>query len=116
MLSWAKLAAARLGELDSDDDRISGLAAEEGELANAVGELAGQLTAARKQAAGRFAADVTAELTALAMPHARLTVAITPLPGPARTAAMRWRSSSPPTPARPRSRCTRAHPGASCRG
>ncbi len=82
VLSWAKLAAARLGELDSDDDRISGLAAEEAELANAVGVLAGQLTAARKQAAGRFAADVTAELTALAMPHARLTVAITPLPAP----------------------------------
>ena len=82
VLSWAKLAAARLGELDSDDDRISGLAAEEAELANAAGELAGQLTAARKQAAGRFAADVTAELTALAMPHASLTVAITPLPAP----------------------------------
>jgi DNA repair protein RecN (Recombination protein N) len=84
VLSWAKLAAARLGELAGDDDRILGLAAEEAELARAVGELAGQLSAARKQAAGRFAADVTAELTALAMPHARLTVAITPLsePGP----------------------------------
>jgi DNA repair protein RecN (Recombination protein N) len=82
VLSWAKVAAARLSELDSDDDRISGLAADEEELARAVGELAGQLTAARKQAAGRFAADVTAELTALAMPHARLTVAITPLPAP----------------------------------
>ena len=29
VLSWAKLAAARLGELDSDDDRIAALAAEE---------------------------------------------------------------------------------------
>ena len=82
VLAWAKLAAVRLGELDSDDDRIAGLAAEEAELANAVSELAAQLTDARKQAAGRFAADVTAELTALAMPHARLTVAITPLPEP----------------------------------
>ncbi len=82
VLSWAKLAAARLGELDGDDDRISGLAAQERELDDAVGELAGQLTAARRRAAGRFAADVTAELTALAMPHARLTVAITPLPVP----------------------------------
>jgi DNA repair protein RecN (Recombination protein N) len=82
VLSWAKVAAARLSELDSDDDRISALAAGEEELARAVGELAGQLTAARKLAAGRFAADVTAELTALAMPHARLTVAITPLPAP----------------------------------
>jgi DNA repair protein RecN (Recombination protein N) len=84
VLSWAKQAAARLGELDSDDDRIAGLASEEAGLAAAVGELAVRLTEARKQVAGQFAADVTAELTALAMPHARLTVAITPLaePGP----------------------------------
>jgi DNA repair protein RecN (Recombination protein N) len=84
VLSWAKLAAGRLGELDSDDDRIVELAAEEAELAGTVGEVAGRLTDARKQAAGRFAADVTGELTALAMPHARLTVAITlmAVPGP----------------------------------
>ena len=37
-----------------------------------VAELAGQLTAARTQTAGRFAEEVTAELAALAMPHARL--------------------------------------------
>jgi DNA repair protein RecN (Recombination protein N) len=84
VLAWARLAVARLGELDSDDDRIAGLAKEEAELASAVAELAERLTEARKQAAGRFAADVTAELTALAMPHASLTVALTPLrePGP----------------------------------
>jgi DNA repair protein RecN (Recombination protein N) len=82
VLSWAKLAAGRLGELDGDDDRISALAAEEAGLAGTVGELADRLTAARKQASGRFAADVTGELSALAMPHARLTVAITPLAEP----------------------------------
>ena len=84
VLSWAKLAAARLGELDSDDDRIAALASEEDGLAVTLGELAAALTDARRQAAGRFAAEVTAELAALAMPHARLTVAITPLsePGP----------------------------------
>jgi DNA repair protein RecN (Recombination protein N) len=83
-LSWAKLAAARLGELDSDDDRIAGLASEEAGLAATLGELAAGLSEARRQAASRFAAEVTAELAALAMPHARLTVAITPLgePGP----------------------------------
>src|SRR6266851_5082218 len=31
--------------------------------------------------AARFAAEVTAELTALAMPHAKITVAITPAQG-----------------------------------
>ncbi len=84
VLSWAKLAAARLGELDSDDDRIAALASAEDGLAATLGELAAALTDARRQAAGRFAAEVTAELAALAMPHARLTVAITPLtePGP----------------------------------
>ncbi|HEY7011283.1 MAG TPA: DNA repair protein RecN [Streptosporangiaceae bacterium] len=84
VLLWAKRASARLMELEGDDDRISGLAEEEAALAAEVGELSGQLTAARTEAAERFAADVTGELTALAMPHARVTVAVTPLrePGP----------------------------------
>jgi DNA repair protein RecN (Recombination protein N) len=78
VLRWAKAAAGRLGELDNDEDKISALAAEEAEQAAAMAELAGQLTAARTQTAGRFAAEVTAELAALAMPHAKLTVAVTP--------------------------------------
>jgi DNA repair protein RecN (Recombination protein N) len=79
VLSWARRAGARLAELEGADDRITGLAEEETALAAEVGLLAGQLTAARKEAADRFAADVTAELAALAMPHARLAVALTPL-------------------------------------
>jgi DNA repair protein RecN (Recombination protein N) len=79
VLSWAKLAGARLGELDGDDDRITDLTQEEAALAAVRQELADQLTAARKDAAVRFAAEVTAELTALAMPHAALTAAVTPL-------------------------------------
>ncbi len=79
VLSWAKRAGARLGELEGDDDRIAGLAAEETTLAAEVAQLAAQLSAARKEAAERFAADVSAELAALAMPQARLTVAVMPL-------------------------------------
>jgi DNA repair protein RecN (Recombination protein N) len=79
VLSWARRAGTRLAELEGDDDRIAGLAEEETALAAEVGLLAGQLSAARKEAADRFAADVTAELAALAMPHARLAVAVTPL-------------------------------------
>jgi DNA repair protein RecN (Recombination protein N) len=79
VLGWARLAASRLGELDSDDARIAGLAAEAEQLGAAVAQLAGQLTALRKEAAARFAAGVTTELAALAMPHASLTVAVTPL-------------------------------------
>ena len=79
VLAWAKRAGARLAELEGDDDRITALTEEEASLAAEVGELAGRLSAARKEAAEKFAIDVTAELVALAMPHARLTVAVTPL-------------------------------------
>ena len=98
VLAWAKRAGARLAELEGDDDRIAGLAEEETALAAEVGQLAGQLSAARKEAADRFAADVTAELTALAMPHARLTVALTPLrePGPHGTDEIEIRLSAHP--------------------
>ena len=78
VLAWAKQAAARLAELDGDDDRVSGLAAEADQLAAEVAELAGQLTGLRTEAAERFAAEVTTELAALAMPHARVTVAVMP--------------------------------------
>ena len=79
VLRWAKIARARLSELDGDDDKITGMAAGEAAVAADVRELAGRLTAARQRVAERFAADVTAELSALAMPHARLTVAVSPL-------------------------------------
>jgi DNA repair protein RecN (Recombination protein N) len=78
VLAWAKQASSRLTELEGDDDRIAGLADEEARLAAAVGELAGRLTELRRAAADSFAARVTAELTALAMPHARLAVAVIP--------------------------------------
>jgi DNA repair protein RecN (Recombination protein N) len=79
VLAWAKQAAVRLAELEGDDDRIAGLAEEEASLSAQVAQLSAQLSAARKDAAERFAGDVTAELAALAMPHARLVVAVTPL-------------------------------------
>ncbi len=82
VLAWAKRAAARLAELEGDDDRIAGLAEEETSLAAQRDQLASELTAARKQAAESFASDVGSELSALAMPHASLTVAVSPLAGP----------------------------------
>jgi len=78
VLRWAKAAAVRVGDLDNDDDTIAALTAREAELAAAVAAAAAQLTTARTQTAGRFAAEVSAELAALAMPHARLTVAVVP--------------------------------------
>jgi DNA repair protein RecN (Recombination protein N) len=79
VLAWAKGAAVRLAELDSDDDRIASLESSEAELAARVRELGGTLTALRKDAAARFDAAVTEELTALAMPHARLRVVVSSL-------------------------------------
>ncbi|HVB42730.1 MAG TPA: DNA repair protein RecN [Streptosporangiaceae bacterium] len=81
VLAWAKGAAARLAELDSDDDRIAALQGQEAELAATVRELGGQLTATRQEAAASFEAAVTVELAALAMPHARLAAVVNPLRG-----------------------------------
>ena len=84
VLDWAKQAGSRLAELEGDNDKIAALAAEEESLCSEVASLASRLTALRLSAGDRFASAVTAELTALAMPHASLTVAVTELdaPGP----------------------------------
>ncbi len=84
VLDWARRAAARVTELDNDDEKIAALTVEEAELAAHVNELAARLTELRAEAGERFARDVTEELTALAMPHARIFVVLTPLdePGP----------------------------------
>ncbi|WP_416975333.1 DNA repair protein RecN [Streptomyces sp. 4F14] len=76
VLEWAETSAARLTELDSDDDRIEELTAERDALRTGLGALAQALTDARTEAADRFAAAVTAELASLAMPHARVSFAI----------------------------------------
>jgi DNA repair protein RecN (Recombination protein N) len=76
VLAWAEQVAARLAELEGDDDRIVELTRERDGLSAELADLAGKLTAARTEAAGRFAEAVTAELAQLAMPHARVSVAI----------------------------------------
>ena len=78
VLAWAEQARRRLTELSGDDDRIGVLGAEEARLAATVRDLGGKLTALRKEAAERFAVAVTGELTALAMPHAKITVPVNP--------------------------------------
>jgi len=77
VLAWAGQARRRLAELTGDDDRIGVLAGEEERLSEVVRDLGGQLTALRKEAAERFAAEVTTELTALAMPNATVSVVVT---------------------------------------
>ncbi|WP_327722450.1 DNA repair protein RecN [Streptomyces sp. NBC_00490] len=73
VLAWAEQGAARLTELDGDDERIDELTAERDALRAELGGLAQALTDARVEAASRFAAAVTAELASLAMPHARVS-------------------------------------------
>lgn len=74
VLGWSERAAARLTELDSDDDRIGRLAARRDELRAVLATQAAEVSRARSEAADRFAAAVTVELTELAMPHARIAV------------------------------------------
>ncbi|MFE3455516.1 DNA repair protein RecN [Nonomuraea sp. NPDC059194] len=74
VLAWAQSSAARLTELEGDDDRIEELRGEHEELTKRLTELAAELTRVRTAAAERFGAAVTEELTALAMPHARVVV------------------------------------------
>ncbi|NBM19016.1 DNA repair protein RecN [Streptomyces sp. GC420] len=73
VLEWAEQSAARLAELEGDDDRIGELTAERDALRAELGGLAQAVSDARAEAAARFAEAVTAELASLAMPHARVT-------------------------------------------
>ncbi|MFF5205348.1 DNA repair protein RecN [Streptosporangium sp. NPDC000396] len=77
VLAWAEQAARRVAELEGDDERIADLTREHEELTGRLTELAAELTRVRAAAAERFGRAVTEELTALAMPHARVVVALT---------------------------------------
>lgn len=77
VLNWAATAAKRLEDLDNDDERIEALRTEADELYEGLDRSASELTRVRTEAADRFGTAVTEELTALAMPHARVSVRIT---------------------------------------
>lgn len=78
VIAWAERARTRLADLDTSDDLLEELDRERQRLAAQVAELAGRLTAARREAATTFSEQVSAELTGLAMPHARIDVAVVP--------------------------------------
>ncbi|MDO5499668.1 MAG: DNA repair protein RecN [Propionibacteriaceae bacterium] len=80
VLAWSQASAARLGELTSSDDRIDALAARVSALDEALAQRATVITRHRQTAAERLADAVLDELTALAMPHARLEFMLEPLP------------------------------------
>ncbi|MFV2021464.1 DNA repair protein RecN [Micromonospora sp. LOL_023] len=76
VIAWAQRAQARLAELDGSDDLLDELDRERARLADEVVELAGRVSTARRQAAVRFAEQVSVELAGLAMPHARVEVVV----------------------------------------
>ncbi len=76
VLGWAERAARRLLDLDGTDETIEELRGRRVRLREEMAGLAAGLTEARVAAAERLAAEVTHELTSLAMPHARLTVQV----------------------------------------
>jgi DNA repair protein RecN (Recombination protein N) len=78
VVAWAQRARERLAELDTSDDLLDELERERDRLAVEVAELAARISASRKEAAARFAEQVTAELAGLAMPHARIEVVVLP--------------------------------------
>ncbi|MET7394398.1 DNA repair protein RecN [Dactylosporangium sp. NPDC005572] len=80
VVAWADNARTKLAELDTSDELLEELDRERQRLHGEVAELATVLSAARREAAGRFAADVTVELAGLAMPHARIEVVVAPKP------------------------------------
>ncbi|SNY53891.1 DNA repair protein RecN [Paractinoplanes atraurantiacus] len=78
VIAWADNARTRLSQLDNSDELLEELDKERQRLATQVGELAERLTAARVEAAGRFSEAVSVELAGLAMPHARVEIAVLP--------------------------------------
>jgi DNA repair protein RecN (Recombination protein N) len=78
VIAWADNARSRLAVLDSSDELLDELDKERQRLAAQVAELAGRLTAARVEAAGRFSEAVSVEMAGLAMPHAKVEVVVLP--------------------------------------
>jgi DNA repair protein RecN (Recombination protein N) len=80
VLAWSQQAATRLLDLDDTDGRIDQLRARRTALREELGGVGGRLSEARSRAAVVLGERVTAELHALAMPHATVTVRVTQVP------------------------------------
>ena len=78
VVQWAAQAQERLQDLEHGDDRVEALSIQLTADRRALGELAGELTQLRTGAAAAFAPVVQSELSALALPHARLAFVLTP--------------------------------------
>ena len=82
VLAWAESSRIRLEELGGDDTRIVELEEQSAQLHDQVVSLAADLTKSRNKAAKMLSKRVSEELTALAMPDARLIVEVQELDEP----------------------------------
>jgi DNA repair protein RecN (Recombination protein N) len=82
VLSWAQDSASRLLDLDNSEERAQELRAQRADLRSELSGLAARLSKARQEAATELARAVSDELTALAMPHARIEIRIGRTPDP----------------------------------
>jgi len=80
VLGWAEEAQTRLRQLEGSDEHITELGSRIEALDSDLGDMAVRMTALRTQAAQNFGTQVASELAALAMPHARVEFAVSPLP------------------------------------
>ncbi|MGP7813075.1 DNA repair protein RecN [Glutamicibacter soli] len=82
VIEWAQTARKRLESLGGDDSRIEVLQDEVVALEQKVAALASDLSDARRKAAKKLSTRVSAELTALAMPDAKLVIEVNELEEP----------------------------------
>ncbi|WP_313812319.1 DNA repair protein RecN [Glutamicibacter sp.] len=82
VIAWAETSRKRLDELGGDDSRIEELEAEVVALEQKVAALSSDLSDARRRAAKKLSTRVSAELTALAMPDAKLVIEVNELEEP----------------------------------
>jgi DNA repair protein RecN (Recombination protein N) len=77
VLVWSREAETRLVDLNSSEETEAELSKEVGRLRGELASLAKSLSRLRQRAADTLAVGVSKELSALAMPHASLTAAVT---------------------------------------
>lgn len=82
VLAWADASAQRLLDLDNSEERAAELRELRVELRAELAGLASALSRARQEAAEQLAESVSVELTALAMPHARVEITLGRTPDP----------------------------------
>ncbi|MBO9521180.1 MAG: DNA repair protein RecN [Nocardioidaceae bacterium] len=96
VLAWSATSAERLLGLDGSETRAEELRTERTALRAELGRVAGDLSRARQDAAARLSDAVSDELTALAMPHARVSIRVdrTEDPEGVEVDGGRWRFTS----------------------